>query len=164
VTGSSRRLLYVAPSNVAVAAGYSAVVRVMGRSTKNVVVVRAGTSKDRSKIPTDPLDVRYQVLLHHVRTLEAEREASRNNSLRGLSAGRQATKRPALLRNSFNDLQIANIERGIVEVVMRGLWTKIEGRFVKEVSRVIASSSIVCCTLTWQGPRLFYEEAALLIS
>jgi superfamily I DNA and/or RNA helicase len=44
-------------------------------------------------------------------------------------------------------LQIAKIQRGIVDVIMRGLWTKIKGRFDKEVSRVIASSSIVCCTM-----------------
>jgi hypothetical protein len=123
-----RRILYMAPSNAAVDAAYLALEEAFGTYSERVVLVRACDRLGKKSVPTDPLDIRYRVLMRHI----------------GLFRARS----PHSFFAKLGPHQVAGLQRGVLDPGVRGLWQKsIRPALNTEATELVASARVVCCTV-----------------
>jgi AAA domain len=123
-----RRVLYMAPSNAAVDAAYLALGRAFGNCPETVVLVRACSKQERKRVPTDPLDIRHRVLARHISLFHAQSRSS--------------------IFATFKPHQVAGLQRGFIDPCIRAAWQeRIRARLNTEAAEMVASASVVCCTI-----------------
>jgi hypothetical protein len=137
-----RRILFVAPSNAAVNAGYLAlrsVSRERGYDENFVTLVRASCRKEKNQLPTDEHDVRYSILLRHIELWHRRRESS------------------LLSRFELQDLE--ELRHGVTPPGTGKIWAGLVHLFVREAAEKVAASAIVCCTTDMIVSRAITHEA-----
>jgi hypothetical protein len=140
--GPLPRLLFVAPSNAAVKAGYLALRSVWserGYDEKFVTLIRAGGRKEKNQLPTDEHDVRHSILLRHIDLWHRRRESS--------------------LLSRFEGHELEELRRGVLPPGTGHIWTGLVHLLAREAADMVAGSAIVCCTMDMMVSRAITHDA-----